>query len=354
MKSEIITLLRQRGTYVSGQELCERFGVSRTAVWKAVEQLKKDGYQIEAVKNRGYLLKEDATRVFGRTELESRIKTDRMGQTLYYYDSIDSTNIQAKRLAEEGAPDGTVIAADQQSAGRGRRGRGWASPAGTNLYFTLLLRPHITPDKASMLTLVMALAVAQGIRAVMNETLPAGMQTTEASTLVPTAKMEEGLPLVGIKWPNDIVIDGRKACGILTELSLSVEQGSIDYLVIGVGINVAKQEFPAELQGHAIALDEVANRPISRSELLNAVLTAFEADYGDFLATMDLTRLKGKYDALLVNYGRQVRVLDPKGEYDGIARGIQTTGELIVELPDGNTKDVYAGEVSVRGIYGYV
>lgn len=335
MKSEIITLLRQRGTYVSGQELCERFGVSRTAVWKAVEQLKKDGYQIEAVKNRGYLLNEDATRVFGRTELESRIKTDRMGQTLYYYDSIDSTNIQAKRLAEEGAPDGTVIVADQQSAGRGRRGRGWASPAGTNLYFSLLLRPDIAPDKASMLTLVMALAVAEGIRATVDETSSQGIQ-------------------VGIKWPNDIVIDGRKACGILTELSLSVEQGSIDYLVIGVGINVAKQEFPAELQGHAIALDEVANRPISRSELLNAILTAFEADYGDFLATKDLTRLKEQYDALLVNYGRQVRVLDPKGEYDGIARGIQTTGELIVELPDGNTKDVYAGEVSVRGIYGYI
>ena len=381
MKSEIITLLRQRGTYVSGQELCERFGVSRTAVWKAVEQLKKDGYQIEAVKNRGYLLKEDATRVFGRTELESRIKTDRIGQTLYYYDSIDSTNIQAKRLAEEGAPDGTVVVANQQSAGRGRRGRGWVSPAGTNLYFTLLLRPHIAPDRASMLTLVMALAVAQGIQATMNETLSEGtqatmdesrpnemqatmdesrlngMQTIVDKTLpnsMQATKMKDAKLGVGIKWPNDIVINGRKACGILTELSLSVEQGSIDYLVIGVGINVARQEFPAELQGHAIALDEVANRPISRSELLNAVLTAFEADYGDFLATMDLTRLKGKYDALLVNYGRQVRVLDPKGEYDGIARGVQTTGELIVELPDGNTKDVYAGEVSVRGIYGYV
>ena len=366
MKSEIITLLRQRGTYVSGQELCERFGVSRTAVWKAVEQLKKDGYQIEAVKNRGYLLKEDAARVFGRTEIKSRIKTDRIGQTLYYYDSIDSTNIQAKRLAEEGAPDGTVVVADQQSAGRGRRGRGWASPAGTNLYFTLLLRPHVAPDRASMLTLVMALAVAQGIQTTMletlpedvqattGETLPGVMQATETKTLTQSAKTKDALPLVGIKWPNDIVIDGRKACGILTELSLSVEQGSIDYLVIGVGINVAKQEFPAELQGHAIALDEVANSAINRSELLNAVLTAFEADYSDFLVTEDLTRLKRQYDALLVNFGRQVRVLDPKGEFDGIARGIQTTGELIVELPDGETKNVYAGEVSVRGIYGYV
>ena len=345
MKSEIINLLRQRGTYVSGQELCERFGVSRTAVWKAVEQLKKDGYQIEAVKNRGYLLKEDAARVFGRTEIESRLKTDWVGQTFHYYDAIDSTNIQAKRLAEEGAPNGTLVVADQQSAGRGRRGRGWNSPAGTNLYFTLLLRPEIKPEKASMLTLVMALAVASAIGA--------SLASHGAEAPKKVASHGATVPTVGIKWPNDIVVDGRKACGILTELSLSVEQGNIDYLVIGVGINVAKQEFPEELQGHAIALEEIFPQ-VSRSELLNAILTAFEEAYGHFIETGDLSALKEAYNALLVNLGRQVRVLDPKGEYDGIARGIRDTGELIVELPTGELRDVYAGEVSVRGIYGYV
>lgn len=290
------------------------------------EQLKKDGYAIEAEKNRGYLLKEDASRVFGRTELESRIHTKWIGRSLYYYDAIDSTNLQAKRLAEEGAPNGTVVVADQQSAGRGRRGRTWASPAGANLYFTVLLRPKIAPDKASMLTLVMALAVAEGIRSI---------------------------AIPGIKWPNDIVIDGRKVCGILTEMSLSAEQGSIDHLVIGVGVNVAKQEFPKELQGYAVALEEFTCK-VNRSELLNAILEQFEGYYEQFCTQADLSSLKNSYDALLVNYGRQVRVLDPKGEYDGIARGIRPTGELIVELPDGETRDVYAGEVSVRGIYGYV
>ncbi len=290
------------------------------------EQLKKDGYAIEAEKNRGYLLKEDASRVFGRTELESRIHTKWIGRSLYYYDAIDSTNLQAKRLAEEGAPNGTVVVADQQSAGRGRRGRTWASPAGANLYFTVLLRPKIAPDKASMLTLVMALAVAEGIRSI---------------------------AIPGIKWPNDIVIDGRKVCGILTEMSLSAEQGSIDHLVIGVGVNVAKQEFPKELQGYAVALEEFTCK-VNRSELLNAILEQFEGYYEQFCTKADLSSLKNSYDALLVNYGRQVRVLDPKGEYDGIARGIRPTGELIVELPDGETRDVYAGEVSVRGIYGYV
>ena len=341
MKSRIITLLRQRGTYVSGQELCEKFGVSRTAVWKAVEQLKKDGYQIEAVKNRGYLLKEDANRVFGRTEIESRLRTEWIGKRLSYFDATDSTNVQAKKLAEEGAPDGTLVVADQQSAGRGRRGRTWASPAGTNLYFTLLLRPRIAPDRASMLTLVMALAVAKGIREILEPgEAPGGEHAGKKSS-------------IGIKWPNDIVADGRKVCGILTELSLSVELGSIDYLVIGVGINVGRQEFPEELQGRAIALEEMTAQ-VNRSELLNAVLTAFEAYYADFLATQDLSRLKEDYDTLLVNLGRQVRVLDPKGEYEGVAKGIRGSGELIVELPDGEVRDVYAGEVSVRGIYGYV
>ena len=177
-----------------------------------------------------------------------------------------------------------------------------------------------------MLTLVMALAVAEGIRSI---------------------------AIPGIKWPNDIVIDGRKACGILTEMSLSVEQGSIDHLVIGVGINVAKQEFPAELQGHAVALEEFTSK-VNRSELLNAILQYFEGFYDLFCAQGDLSGLKKSYDALLINRDRQVRVLDPKGEYDGMARGIRPTGELIVELPDGELREVYAGEVSVRGIYGYV
>ena len=340
MKSDIITLLRQRGTYVSGQELCERFGVSRTAVWKAMEQLKKDGYQIEAVKNRGYLLREDSRGVFGRTEIESRRKSKWIGQMLAFYDQTDSTNVQAKRLAEEGAPDGTVVVADCQSAGRGRRGRSWTSPPGTNLYFTLLLRPKITPDKASMLTLVMALAVAQGIQSTVDAPRT-GIQSTVNA------------PKVGIKWPNDIVIDGRKACGILTELSLSVEQDSIDYLVIGTGINVARQSFPEELQGRAVSLEEIYGA-VNRSELLANVLAAFEESYEQFLKAQGLENLRPAYDALLVNRDKSVRVLDPKGEYDGTARGIQNTGELIVELPDGSVKKVYAGEVSVRGIYGYV
>lgn len=363
MKSDIITLLRQRQEYVSGQELCERFGVSRTAVWKAIEQLKKDGYVIDAVKNRGYLLREDASRVFGRTEIQSRIHTQWAGQTLDYHESVDSTNVQAKRLAEEGAPHGTLVVADQQTAGRGRRGRGWESPAGTNLYFTLLLRPEIPADKASMLTLVMAIAVAQGIsrccplkRMGEEGAISRGAETSCTNISCTKDSQESGRALqgqVGIKWPNDIVIDGRKVCGILTEMSLSVEQGSIQYVVIGAGINVGRQTFTEELQGKAIALEEVFGR-VSRSSLLTAVMEAFEDHYRKFVEAGSLALLKEDYNALLVNCDKEVRVLDPKGEFSGIARGIRDTGELIVELPGGGQKEVYAGEVSVRGIYGYV
>ncbi|MBO4291926.1 MAG: biotin--[acetyl-CoA-carboxylase] ligase [Lachnospiraceae bacterium] len=347
MKTEIITLLRQRGTYVSGQELCEKFGVSRTAVWKAVEQLKKDGYVIEAVKNRGYLLKEDAARVFGRTEIESRLHTEWAGKTLYYFESTDSTNIRAKQLAEEGAPHGTLVTADCQTAGRGRRGRSWSSPAGANLYFTILLRPDILPDKASVLTLVMALAVAQGI---INTV---GTKEEETAGKGGNTDVKAEHCGVGIKWPNDIVADGRKVCGILTEMSLSVEQASIQYLVVGVGINVGKQSFPEELAGHAVSLEEIYG-PVSRSRLLSEIMKAFEAAYGKFTETENLELLKEQYGELLLNVNRKVRVLDPKGEFEGIARGIRDTGELMVELPDGSITDVYAGEVSVRGIYGYV
>ena len=347
MKSEIITLLRQRGDYVSGQELCEHFGVSRTAVWKAVEQLKKDGYVIEAVKNRGYLLMEDTSRVFGYTEIKSRLRGKWTGQTLYYFDSIDSTNLQAKHLAEEGAPHGTVVVADRQTAGRGRRGRTWQSPEGKNLYFTILLRPEISPDKASMLTLVMALAVADGMQKRIGD---------------------NSLNRIGIKWPNDIVIDGKKICGILTEMSLSVEMGGISYLVIGTGINVLHQDFPEELQATATNLEDALRDlqadagkgtpkvefDTNRSMLLSAILDAFETYYEHFIEAGDLSVLQEKYDGLLVNRGRQVKVLDPKGEYEGTALGITKGGELIVELPDGSRQMVYAGEVSVRGIYGYV
>lgn len=255
------------------------------------------------------------------------MRTKELTPPRYDYASLDSTNEEAKRLAGQGAPHGTVVTADMQTAGKGRRGRSWLSPPGTNIYFTIILRPEFAPEKASMLTLVAAHALTRGIA------------------------RETGLT-PGIKWPNDIVIDGRKVCGILTEMS--VEQGVIRHVVIGAGINVREQSFPAELAGRAVALDAVCGGHIDRERLLGAVLEAFEEDYRAFCVTESLASLRDSYDRLLVNRDREVCVLEPGGEYRGISRGITDTGELMVELPDGSRRLVFAGEVSVRGIYGYV
>lgn len=326
MKSKILSLLRQRADFVSGQELCEHFGVSRTAVWKAVGQLKREGFCIEAVQNRGYRLMQEEE-VYGRHELESRMDTRWAGHPVTYYDVLDSTNLRAKLDAENGAPQGALVVADMQTAGRGRRGRSWSSPAGANIYFTLILKPDFAPDKASMLTLVMAMAVAAGITEI------CGVQAY-------------------IKWPNDIVIDGKKVCGMLTEMSL--QQDYIQHVVIGVGINVGLQEFPPEIMAAAACLERECGRKIHRAPLVVSIMKAFEEYYESFLKTLDFSGLLEAYNSLLINCGREVRVMDPKGEYTGISRGINQTGELLVEMPDGSERAVYAGEVSVRGIYGYV
>ena len=326
MKAKILALLREREEYVSGQELCQRFGVSRTAVWKAIGQLKKEGYCIEAVKNRGYLLVPEEE-VYGRHELESRMDTDWAGRPVFYYDELASTNLQAKLDAENGAGEGTLIVADMQTAGRGRKGKGWSSPAGTNVYFTLILKPDYDVEQASMVTLVMGMAVAEGIRAT------CGVDAR-------------------IKWPNDIVAGGRKLCGMLAEMS--VEREFIHYVVVGVGINVQEQVFPEEIADTATSLWQECGRKVSRGQLIVNVMKAFEARYKVFCGSRSLSGLVEEYNGMLVNKNREVRVLDPKGEFRGVSRGINEKGELLVELEDGSVTAVYAGEVSVRGVYGYV
>lgn len=325
MKTEILKLLRDSREYCSGQELCERFGVSRTAVWKVMNQLKEEGYEIEAVQNRGYRLK-SAPDVLSASELQSRIHTKWAGSHIHYQEETDSTNIDAKQCMEAGEPHGTVAIAESQRAGRGRRGRSWQSPKGECVYMTIGLRPEFAPAKASMLTLVMALSIAEAI------------------------EEETGLA-AAIKWPNDVVVNHKKVCGILTEMSMETDY--IRYVVIGAGINLKQESFPTEIAKTATSLYLESGQGVLRPAMIARVLQHFENDYEAFLRTEDLSELMERYDHRLVNKEQKVRVLDPKGEYEGIAKGIRSTGELMVELPDGTRTDVYAGEVSVRGYYGY-
>ncbi|MBQ8041539.1 MAG: biotin--[Lachnospiraceae bacterium] len=326
MKAEILAWLRESDKFVSGQELCNRFGVSRTAVWKVINQLKKEGYRIEAVQNKGYHMVSSPD-LLSKYELESRINTQWLGRKIVYKEVVGSTNAEVRKMAEDGAGDDLLVVADGQTLGKGRRGRTWESPKGTNLYFSVLLKPNIAPDKASMITLVAAYSVAKVIRE------------------------KTGLD-AKIKWPNDIVVGKKKVCGILTEMSM--ERDYIHYVVVGIGINVNEENFPAELEEMATSLKKEKGSLISRANLLCDILLQFEEDYIKFLAIEDLGPFLDEYNKILVNKGALVKVLDPKGEFSGIAGGIGADGRLIVFKENGQIETVYAGEVSVRGMYGYV
>jgi BirA family biotin operon repressor/biotin-[acetyl-CoA-carboxylase] ligase len=325
LKTEILKLLKESDGYLSGQELCVRFGVSRTAIWKVIRQLEEEGYQIEAVRNKGYHFIGSCD-IMTKTEIKSCIKGN-FGREVEYHEVIDSTNIRARRLAEEGASSGTLVVSDCQSAGRGRRGRSWVSPSGKNIFMSLILRPDILPASASMITLVAALAVYDGIKNV------------------------TGLA-VGIKWPNDIVANGKKLCGILTEMSAELE--GIHYVVVGIGINVNMEEFPEEVRQRATSLLLETGEKVRRSRLVAAIMEAFEQYYEEFISQGDLSGLISVYNKHMVNAGKEVRVLDRSGDYIGKALGINEKGELLVEVKPGEVRHVISGEVSVRGIYGYV
>lgn len=326
MKTKVLTFLKEAQGYVSGQALSEHLGVSRTAIWKVIRQLEEDGYYIKAVRNKGYCLIacED---MFTEAELKSTITTKIAGRALTFFEETDSTNVQAKKLAEQGAKDGMLVIAKRQTAGRGRRGRVWQSKEDGNIYMSLLLRPNIEPQRASMLTLVAALALRTGI-----------WKATQVECL--------------IKWPNDLVLEKKKLCGILTELSADMDE--IHYVVVGIGINANMEQFPEEINHMATSLQLFVGSNINRVNLIHEILLAWEMYYDAFLKQGDLSLLMEEYNQYLVNCHDVVKVLAPAGEFCGTSKGINPKGELLVEKEDGTLVEVLSGEVSVRGIYGYV
>ena len=263
--------------------------------------------------------------IYNETTIADQIHTKWAGKTVHFARETDSTNLWIKRLAKEGAPEGTLALAEFQSAGRGRLGRSWEVPEGTSVMMSILLRPKFEPQYAPTLTLVMGMAVAKAVKSL-------GFD-------------------VSIKWPNDVVVSHKKICGILTEMG--VRDGKIDYAVIGVGINVNIKEFPEEMVDKATSLYLESGKEFDRSQIPGLVMEAFEEYYEKFAATCDLSGLKEEYESILANYNQPVRVL-AKEPYEGVARGITDGGELLVEKTDGTIVAVSAGEVSVRGLYSYV
>lgn len=263
--------------------------------------------------------------IYNETTIADQIHTKWAGKTVHFARETDSTNLWIKRLAKEGASEGTLALAEFQSAGRGRLGRSWEVPEGTSVMMSILLRPKFEPQYAPTLTLVMGMAVAKAVKNL-------GFD-------------------VSIKWPNDVVVSHKKICGILTEMG--VRDGKIDYAVIGVGINVNIKEFPEEMADKATSLYLESGKEFDRSQIPGLVMEAFEKYYEKFTATCDLSGLKEEYESILANYNQPVRVL-AKEPYEGVARGITDGGELLVEKTDGTIVAVSAGEVSVRGLYSYV
>ena len=251
-----------------------------------------------------------------------------------YYEELDSTNLEAVRLAKAGAVHGTLVIADRQTEGRGRRGRSWFSSGSDSLTMSLILRPKLPAEQVSMMTLVMALAVCHGIRQLLAEN-----------------GQEAAARQCGIKWPNDILIGDRKVCGILTELHTLEEGGYI--LVAGVGINVNGTEFPEELGDRATSLRLAAGCPVDRERLAALAVSFFEKYYELTASAGDLEPIMDQYQLCLCGKGMPIRVLDPAGEYGGVALGITSMGELLV-LKDGEGMvTINSGEISIRGRKGY-
>ena len=323
MKKEILQMLRNREGFISGQELCEVFNVSRTAVWKAIRQLMEDGYHIEAIRNKGYRLL-PGDEVYNQEEIEHQCTSKIMGREVVFKQCVDSTNRLAKELASQNAPEGTLVVSDCQTVGKGRRGRAWESPIGENIYMTLILRPDIMPDKASMLTLLMAYSVVEGL----------GYEETQ------------------IKWPNDVVIDGKKICGILTEMSADMD--GIHYITIGVGINVNQKIFAEELRNKATSLCLFEGIPVDRGIVIAKIMASFEKNYKRFLTARNLQSVMEEYNRRLVHFHTEVFVVEPQRSYPAFSHGINEFGELLITTKDGDEQAIIAGEVSVRGLYGYV
>ncbi len=330
LQDEILALLRAEPlAYRSGEEMSRRLGVSRAAVWKAVEGLRRAGYEIVSAPNRGYRLSA-APDDLRSGELSAALSGHLVGREVVCLDCVDSTNSEVKRRAAGGAAEGLVILADEQTAGRGRRGNTFQSLRGKGLFCSVLLRPQVPLDALSQLTAWTAVAVCRAIETCC------------------------GLAC-GIKWTNDIIWNGKKLCGILTELEFEAESAAAVAVVVGVGINVGQtdSDFGPDLSPLAVSLSQALGRPVRRAELAAALLTALDEMYAAF------PREKGayleEYRLRCVTTGHEVALVRPDGSRKpAFAQGVDDDFSLVCRLPDGRERTVTAGEVSVRGLLGYV
>lgn len=327
LRDEVLALLRAReGEPLSGEAVSRELGVSRAAVWKAMEALRQEGYGISSAPRRGYWL-EESPDLLSAGELVKPGR--RVGREIVCLDTVDSTNNEIKRRAVGEVPDGLAVAAGEQTGGRGRRGRSFVSPPGKGLYLSVLLKPDCPLAQVPTLTAWSAVAVCDAIEQV------CGVRP-------------------GIKWPNDVILEGRKLCGILTELELEAETAALRYVVVGIGVNISQKEadFGPEVAPVAVSLAQALGKAPRRAEVARALLDSLDRLYADF--PQEGGRWLERYRADCLTVGKPIRVLSAGGERGGTALGIDEEFALRVAWEDGREETLSSGEVSVRGLLGYV
>ena len=310
------------GEFISGEELAAWLGVTRSAIWKGIRQLRAEGYDIRSKTNNGYAL-------LGNPDLLTPKKISDCTSMAYpaerisVFPSVKSTNSLLRQQAMEGAPEGTVVVAEEQTGGRGRMGRSFLSPLG-GLYMSILIRPQLEAGRILFLTMIAALSVIDAVQRLYGVTL-------------------------SIKWVNDILFHGRKLSGILTEASMDGESGGLEFAAVGIGINFrGRDQFPTEIASTAAVLEEVTQLPLSRSKLCGAILDEFWDRYHAFSATGETKELLSRYRSHLCMLGQRIRVLSPQGEYHAVAKDIADNGALLVQREDGSITSVQSGEISIR------
>jgi BirA family transcriptional regulator, biotin operon repressor / biotin---[acetyl-CoA-carboxylase] ligase len=306
--------------YLSGQRIAELIGCSRTAVWKHIEELRKEGFELEAVRRKGYRIVRTPEKITA-DELRLGLKTNFIGKNVHYEESVESTQKIAHRLAYDNAPEGSVIIAEEQVSGRGRMDRKWHSPKYTGVWMSIILRPNIPLPKAPQLTLLAAVAIVQAIE--------------DLTDLLPE-----------IKWPNDILIRGKKVTGILTELEAEADR--INSVIIGIGINVNQtiEDFPSELQEIATSLFVEKGEKISRSDLIKRIFMNLEKLYLLYLEEGFLP-IKLLWEGYAISIGRKITARTLSNSITGTAQGITDDGVLIMVDDHGKTHHVYSADIEL-------
>ncbi|KAB2338300.1 biotin--[acetyl-CoA-carboxylase] ligase [Cytobacillus depressus] len=311
---------RSEDEYVSGQFLADTLGCSRTAIWKHIEDLRKEGFELEAVRKKGYRITKVPERITA-DEIRLGLSTKFLGTQIHYEESVGSTQKIAHHLANEDAPEGTVIIAEEQLSGRGRMDRKWHSPKYTGVWMSVILRPNIPPPKAPQLTLITAVAVVQAIE--------------ELTGLSPQ-----------IKWPNDILINGKKVTGILTELQADADR--IISIIIGIGINVNQQieDYPDEIKNIATSLSIESGKKLQRAELVKLLLHKFENLYLLYLEK-GFYPIKLLWESCAISIGKTITARTITGSIHGKALGITEDGVLMIEDEAGKVHHVYSADIEL-------